>query len=88
MTTLPTVATAAVADLIVLENESSDVCLQNLTTVQHSFGSYTLQTVATATVEDYLLQKKEGETACGVVKAISGHSDLVAGQYEGRDSMS
>ena len=60
-----------------------DVYLQNVTEVKHCFGSYTLLTVPTAAVEDYLLRKQKGETECGVVKAISGHSDLLEGQYEG-----
>ncbi|XP_076468589.1 histidine protein methyltransferase 1 homolog [Babylonia areolata] len=55
--------------------------LQNLTTVQHKFGSHTLLTVTTAAVEDFLLQQKSDDS--GVVQAISGHTDLIAGQYEG-----
>ncbi|KAK7110097.1 histidine protein methyltransferase 1 homolog [Littorina saxatilis] len=56
--------------------------VQKLQKKQHTFGKHTLLTVTTAAVEDYLLQQKKEET-CEVVQAITGHSDLVAGQYEG-----
>jgi hypothetical protein len=41
--------------------------------------------VAASAVEQHLLEKeREGTSpACGVIKAISEHSDVVAGQYEG-----
>ncbi|KAL8613115.1 hypothetical protein ACOMHN_035056 [Nucella lapillus] len=55
--------------------------LRLLATTRHTFGSHSLLTVSSAAAEASLLQQEPQR--CRVAQAIAGHSDLIAGQYEG-----
>lgn len=58
--------------------------LKTLAKVEHAFGTYLLTTLSSTALENYLMCEKESvQDSCNVIKAISVHSDLVAGQYEG-----
>ncbi|KAK7473985.1 hypothetical protein BaRGS_00034754 [Batillaria attramentaria] len=59
-----------------------DVTNASETVADYNFGCYCLQTVSATSVEKQLLQEKSKWTDV-VVSAVSSHSDLVAGQYEG-----